>query len=98
MLKELRKQLEPLNSKILNHQFIKQLEEGKIELNRALELFRQEWYIVNHDVRSIAIMFSRAQLEDELDFFYSALKGDYNALKLLKPIIKEEEVKPNPAS
>ncbi len=98
MLNEIRNQLRQLNEKILSHPFIKQLEEKRLSLDKALELFRQEWYIVNHDVRSIAIMFSRAQYEEELEFFYKALQGDYNALWLLKPIIKDQEIKPNPAS
>ncbi|MCY0859544.1 MAG: TenA family transcriptional regulator [Sulfolobaceae archaeon] len=98
MLNEIRNQLRQLNEKILSHPFIKQLEEKRISLEKALELFRQEWYIVNHDVRSIAIMFSRAQYEEELEFFYKALQGDYNALWLLKPIIKDQEIKPNPVS
>ena len=87
-LDEIRKELESLNSQILNHQILKIAEDGKLT-RRSIEAFViNQWYIVNHDLRSLAIGLSRSSLE-ELDIFKVLLDGDYNALKELMKLMKE---------
>lgn len=97
MLHEIREKLKEINERILNHSFIKMAYEGKLTERQIREFFNQQWYIVNHDVRSLAIMVSRSTSEEELDFFVSAMEGDYNALKLLKDQVKPPVI-PNPQS
>lgn len=88
MLSQIRQELAQINQKILNHQFIKLAEEGKLPVEKIQLLYEQQWYIVNYDVRSLAIMLSKAKEQDEVDFFISALEGDYAGLKILRKVVK----------
>lgn len=88
MLSQIRQELSEINSKILNHKFIKLAEEGKISVEKIQLLYEQQWYIVNSDVKSLAIMLSRAREQDEIDFFVLALEGDYAGLKALRKVVK----------
>jgi thiaminase len=97
MLHEIREKLKEINERILNHNFIKMADEGKLSETQIREFFNQQWYIVNHDVRSLAIMISRSTSEEELDFFIEAMEGDYNALKSLKDQVGPQVI-PNPQS
>jgi thiaminase len=90
MLDEIRDKVKDINEKILNHKFIKLSEEGKLPLEKIELLYSQEWYIVNYDVRSLSMMFSRAINQDELDFFMEAIKGDYEGLKILREVAKKD--------
>ncbi|AHC52306.1 TenA family transcriptional regulator [Sulfolobus acidocaldarius SUSAZ] len=89
MLKELRQELSNLNEKILNHPFILRAESGDLPLSKLELFYDQQWYIVNYDLRSLAIMVSRANQQDELDFFLSILQGDYEGLKILREVAKK---------
>lgn len=95
MLEEIRNEIKDTNEKILNHEFISLSEEGKIPIEKIELLYSQQWYIVNHDVRSISIMFSRAINQDELDFFMQAMEGDYEGLKILREVANKN-VEPIP--
>jgi len=84
----IRKDLAGINQQILNHPILKVAEEGKLRRKTIEAIVVNEWYIVNHDVRSIAIGFSRSSL-NELDLFKAFLDGDYKALKELEKLMKE---------
>ncbi|MBB5255060.1 TenA family transcriptional regulator [Sulfurisphaera ohwakuensis] len=83
MLSEIRKEISELNSRILSHELFNSIETLKL-------FYDQQWYIVNHDLRSLAIMISRAKEQDEIDFFVSALQGDYEGLKILREIAEKK--------
>ncbi|MFP3190817.1 MAG: TenA family transcriptional regulator [Thermoproteota archaeon] len=83
MLKEIREKIKDINEKIISHALFKDLEKLK-------NFYDQQWYIVNYDLRSLAIMLSRAKEQDEIDFFLNALIGDYEALKILREVAEKK--------
>ena len=89
MLEIIRKELEELNSQLLNHRILKEAEEGKLKRSAIESFVVNQWYIVNHDLRSLAIGLSRSTNLDELDLFKALLDGDYNALKELIKLMRE---------
>ncbi|WP_243670102.1 TenA family transcriptional regulator [Vulcanisaeta sp. JCM 16161] len=48
-----------------------------------------QWYIVNYDLRSLAIALGRARNVTELEFMKMLLDGDYNALHELMKLMRE---------
>ncbi len=48
-----------------------------------------QWYIVNHDLRSLAIALGRTRNVAELEFMKMLLDGDYNALHELMKLMRE---------
>ncbi|MCC6013939.1 MAG: TenA family transcriptional regulator [Candidatus Verstraetearchaeota archaeon] len=91
-LLKIRKELEKENEKIINHPLIKEAEEGKLKFEKIKNFVSQQIYIVNHDLRSLAIMLSRSKYNDEVEFFYTLISGDYEALKRLKLLAEEIKV------
>lgn len=88
-LANLRQKLAQDNEKILNHELIKEAEKGILDKERIKLFVAQQNYIVNHDLRSLAMMLSRARGEDELDFFYTLVAGDKEALRQLRALSEE---------
>ncbi|QKR00692.1 TenA family transcriptional regulator [Metallosphaera tengchongensis] len=97
MLSEIRKELRDVNVRVLNHEFVKLAEEGKLPMERMELFYSQQWYIVNYDVRSLALMLSRAREPDELDFFFGVIQGDYQGLRILN-VVARKDVKPIPSA
>ncbi len=89
MLEDIRKALEPLNEAILNHPIIRDAEYGHLSINTIKAFITNQWYIVNHDLRSLAITLSRARNVTELEFMKMLLDGDYNALHELMKLMNE---------
>ncbi len=89
LLEDIRRALEPLNEAILNHPMIRDAEEGKLPISTIKAFAMNQWYIVNHDLRSLAIALSRARNIIELEFMKMLLDGDYNALHELMKLMKE---------
>jgi thiaminase len=84
LIRIIRDELKSVNQLILNHKFIVDAENGKLPLDAFKTFVFQEYYIVYHDARSLALMASRARYYDELEFFLELSKGDNEALKLLE--------------
>ena len=89
ILESIRKALEPLNEAILNHPLIKDAEEGRLPMSTVRAFAMNQWYIVNHDLRSLAIALSRTRNITELEFMKMLLDGDYNALHELMKLMRE---------
>ncbi|MGP3668237.1 MAG: TenA family transcriptional regulator [Candidatus Bathyarchaeota archaeon] len=104
LLKRIRVELEALNREILNHPFINEVVMGVLPLQAIQEFVKQQYYIVYHDVRSIAYMVSKTKTLDELNFFTKLYHGDYQAIhNLLKmsenvglKVVELESAKPIP--
>ncbi|RLI02286.1 TenA family transcriptional regulator [Candidatus Bathyarchaeota archaeon] len=104
LLKSIRRELEPLNREILNHPFIREVTAGTLPFQAIQEFVKQQYYIVYHDVRSIAYMASKTKNLGELDFFTKLYQGDYQAIhNLLRmaenvglKIVELEAAKPIP--
>jgi thiaminase len=88
-LQNLRQQLSKENEKILNHKFVKDAEDGRLSVEKVKLFVTQQYYTVNHDLRSLAAMLSRSRNDDEVDFFRMLLDGDREALKRLILIAME---------
>jgi len=88
-LEQIRRELESLNYQVMNHPILKAAEEGKLNRNVINSFVINQWYIVNHDLRSLAIGLSRSNTIEELEIFKSLLDGDYNALMELIKLMRE---------
>ena len=89
LLNRVRRELEPLNNQILNHPLIRDAEDGKLGMNTIRTFVINQWYIINHDPKSLAIALSRSRTIEELEFFKTLLDGDYVALHELMKLMRE---------
>lgn len=88
-LQDVRKELERLNLEIINHPILKSAEGGELKRSVIEAFVINQWYIVNHDLRSLSIGLSRSSNMEELDIFKALVDGDYNALKELIKLMRE---------
>jgi len=106
LLLKIRSKLRDLNEEILNHPYVIDAERGVLSIDRVIEFVLQQYYIVSHDIRSIALMLSRATNTREVLFFKKLLDGDINGLKNLLRMAEElgldenamAKSKPNPGA
>jgi len=82
LLDSVRRELAPLNELIFSHPYLNDVEKGRLPLEKVKRFVEQQYYIVSHDVKSLAIMLSRAKGR-EVDFFNLLLQGDIQALSNL---------------
>ncbi len=97
---EVRFSLRDLEERILKHPLVTEASEGRLGVDVIRRFAINQWYIVNHDLRSLAAMLSRARDMDEVDYFKSAVDVDYRALHELIGFLKElgiELVRPSEA-
>lgn len=83
LLKEVRDWLAPLNQKILGHPYIAEAEKGTLHLDKVKAFVTNQYYIISHDIKSLALMLSRSGTRREADFFKNVLNGDVEGLRLL---------------
>jgi len=79
-----RRELQPLNEKILNHPYLQALNAGRIERERLRLFAAQQSYIIGSDLRSVAQMVARASSEGSRAFFLELLEGERAALNALE--------------
>ena len=78
-----RRELQPLNERILNHPYIQALGAGRIERGQLRIFAGQQSHIIGSDLRSVALMVTRASSEGSRAFFLELLEGERVALKAL---------------
>ena len=78
-----RRELQPLNERILNHPYIQALGAGRIERGLLRIFAVQQSHIIGSDLRSVAQMVARASSEPSREFFLELLEGERAALKAL---------------
>jgi len=78
-----RRELQPLNERILNHPYIQALGAGRIERGQLRIFAGQQSHIIGSDLRSVAQMVARASSERSQAFFLELLEGERAALKAL---------------
>ena len=88
-LKEVRDKLRGLNEHILNHPLLRDAEAGKLPLDRIKLFISNQYYIVHHDIRSLALMVSRTSDEFEAEYMTKLQNGDMEAFKALKKMGEE---------
>jgi len=83
LVESVRRELQPLSAKILNHSYLQALQDGRIERERLRLFAAQQSYIIGSDLRSVAQMVARASSEGCRAFFLELLEGERAALKAL---------------
>jgi pyrroloquinoline quinone (PQQ) biosynthesis protein C len=92
-----RQDLQPLNARILGHPYLQALEAGRIERERLRLFAAQQSYIIESDLRSVALMVARASSEGNRAFFLELLEGERAALKALDLFRAAVVAAPGPA-
>jgi len=88
-LVEVRRGLEDLNRRVLDHPFLREAESGVLPVDRLRLFVENQFYIVYHDARSLGLMVCRAKGRDEADYFARLMTGDLNALRELMGLGEE---------
>jgi thiaminase len=83
LLKDIRSWLAPLNERIQNHPYIIDAEKRALPLEKIKAFSANQYYVVDGDVRSLALMLSRSTNSEELRFFEEMMKGDLEGLARL---------------
>lgn len=82
-LEKSRSWLAPLNTKILNHPYVSEAEQGTLSKDKVKAFAANQYYIISRDAKSLALMVSRSTSSEEFTFFNTVFKGDEEALSLL---------------
>jgi len=83
LIREVEKELGDLVKRISNHQYILDLEAGKIRRDRLKVFIQQQYHTVNCDLRSIALSIVKAETRETREFLLSSLNIEAEALKHL---------------
>jgi thiaminase len=89
LLAEVRKELEPLNSSVLNCRFLLRAERGELTFEDLRSFVENQIYIVSHDAKSIALMAARATHAEESAYFADLARADLEALRALEELADE---------
>lgn len=83
LVERIQQELQPVNTRILSHPYLRALEAGQIGRD-GLRLFAaQQAHILDSDLRSVAFMVTRARSESSRDFFLELLEGERAARQAL---------------
>ncbi len=82
-LKRTRSSLAPLNVKILQHPYLADAEQGTLPLEKVQAFAANQYYIIRHDAKSLALMASRAPTAEAFAFFTAVFQGDIQAIPLV---------------
>lgn len=84
LVEGVRRELQPIEAKILNHRYLQALEAGRIERGQLRIFAGQQSHIIGSDLRSVAQMVARASSEGSRAFFLELLEGERAALNALE--------------
>ena len=79
LIAETRAQLKPVEDKLLAHPYLAALEEGRIPRGKLRLFAGEQYYIINSDLRSIALLISRHAHLPSRDYLLGALQGEAGA-------------------
>jgi thiaminase len=91
---EVRESLKSVEIEIVNHPLVVDAFNGRLGVEAIKRFVINQWYIVNHDLRSLALMLSRARDMEELSYFRDAVDADYRALQGLADLLRELGIEP----
>jgi hypothetical protein len=83
LVEGVRRELQPLSERILNHPYLLALEAGQIGREHLRLFAAQQAHIIGSDLRSVALMVARATTERSRAFFLELLEGERAAQKAL---------------
>jgi pyrroloquinoline quinone (PQQ) biosynthesis protein C len=98
LVESVRQELQPLNERILNHPYLRALQAGRIGRERLRLFAMQQSYIIESDLRSVALMVARAGSERSRAFFLELLEGERAALRALESFSSAVGTSPTPAA
>lgn len=83
LVEAVRKELQPVNARILSHPYLQALQAGRVPRERLQLFSTQQSHIIGSDLRSVALMVARASSERSRGFFMELLEGERAALQAL---------------
>jgi len=89
LLDGVRKELEEINQRIINHPYILDAERGELSGDKMKRFVEQQYYIVSYDARSLALMVQRSRSLKEANYFSKLMQGDLIALESLLELAGE---------
>lgn len=79
LIDETRARLRPVEEKLLAHPYFAALEEGSIPKDKLTLFAGEQYYIINSDLRSIALLINRHAHLPSRDYFLGSLQGEAGA-------------------
>lgn len=79
-LNSLRKEFETLRGDILSHPFILSIERGKAPVEKVIFFTKQQYHIINGDLRNLALYIAISPEQWIRDFFIELVQGECTAL------------------
>ncbi len=76
LIAETRAQLKGVEDKLFAHPYLSAVEEGRITKEKLRLFAGEQYYIINSDLRSVAMLVSRQSDAPNRDFFLAALQGE----------------------
>src|SRR3990170_6412389 len=76
LIAETRAQLKAVEDKLFAHPYLSAVEEGRIAKEKLCLFAGEQYYIINADLRSVALLVSRQGHGPNREFFLGALQGE----------------------
>ncbi len=92
LIAETRAQLKAVEDALLAHSYLSAVEEGRITKEKLRLFAGEQYYIINSDLRSVALLVSRQGGAPNHDFFLGALQGEAAARDALLAFAKALEM------
>lgn len=82
-VEQIRSELKPIEQRILEHRYLRALEQGRLQREQLKVFAGQQHHIISSDLRSIALILSRHGTLASRRFLMNALQGEAAALDAL---------------
>ena len=92
LIVETRAQLKAVQDKLFAHPYLSAVEEGRIAKENLRLFAGEQYYIINSDLRSVALLISRQSHGANREFFLGALQGEAAARDALLAFAKALEM------
>jgi thiaminase len=83
LMAKARAQSKPVEDQLLGHPYLAALEEGRLQREKLRLFAGEQYYIINSDLRSIALLISRQGHLASREYFLGALQGEATAREAL---------------
>ena len=83
LMAQTRAQLKPVEDQLFGHPYLAAVESGRIPREKLRLFAGEQYYIINSDLRSIAILINRQGHLPSRDYFLGALQGEATAREAL---------------
>ncbi len=92
LIAETRAQLKAVEDKLFAHPYLSAVEEGRIAKENLRLFAGEQYYIINSDLRGVALLISRQSHGANREFFLGALQGEAAARDALLAFAKALEM------